>query len=239
MRGRRGTVTGGRRRSGDRDSRRPCDRGSRLQGGRGGTRREGAKERKEDGERMSGGEREKAGAAATVFRSKPRLVSTIDFPRFFSTRQPSARKRKREREREKYPLSRVSRGEHAASARQQPVHSSSPPPVVIVIRTTTTTGAEYRIRVGDAARACSLSAAWTEKRSDFCERVARIYGISDRDIYINIFRVRLHAPLSYDAPRHAGYARDGATMHGAAVTRARVRARTLVQRVSAWRRNSE
>lgn len=44
MRGRCGTVTGGRGRSGDRDSRRPCDRGSRLRRGRRATRREGGKE---------------------------------------------------------------------------------------------------------------------------------------------------------------------------------------------------
>lgn len=44
MRGRCGTVTGGRGRSGDRDSRRPCDRGSRLRRGRSPTRREGGKE---------------------------------------------------------------------------------------------------------------------------------------------------------------------------------------------------
>lgn len=80
--------------------------------------------------RERGGEREKAGAAATAFRSAPRLVSTIDFPRFFSTRQPS----ERERGREKCPLESAAAStlhRHASSrsahrrARRRPRRESS------------------------------------------------------------------------------------------------------------------
>lgn len=52
--------------------------------------RVGEKER--DRERGRGERKRESGrAAATAFRSAPRLVSTIDFPRFFSTRREGER----------------------------------------------------------------------------------------------------------------------------------------------------